>query len=299
MGSQAAWEHINCDPLADTRCVTHLPPHTFFPVQPDEPGTLLDAVASPVQPTAMVLEALHTSRIKGAYGMRLWDTYGNATRYRVIGVGSLYHWAYSQHCVICVAIHCTPAIYHESCHGTSGMHLTGKSSHPPHTEQGETPVHSAMARKARHAIAQYFVLSLDQRQLHFHIMITKGDVALPPANSSTDNWLEHRFPFIPLDTACKFHPDAVITLYTLANGKHAGLPPVTISPRFVQAFEEKGCHIKHKEMDPDTFFHGTPLETWVRGNKPWLQKSEYWYSHMTDLFRSAVVWRYGKSHILT
>ena len=70
-----------------------------------------------------------------------------------------------------------------------------------------------MARKARHAIAQHFVLSLDQRQLHFHIMITKGGVALPPANSSTDNWLEHRVPFIPLDTGCKFHPDTVITLY--------------------------------------------------------------------------------------
>ena len=114
------------------------------------------------------------------------------------------------------------------------------------------------------------------RRMTFFMLLTKGDASLCS-----------RTPLASLETACKNHPHAQFFLYKLVGAS------VSIGSKLVDALAQHNCSVQQLEFNPATFFHGTPLEAWISANLEWVSSGRFWYSHATDLFRSAVLWRFG------
>ena len=113
--------------------------------------------------------------------------------------------------------------------------------------------------------------------LQFFMLLTKGT-----ADTKT------RTPLVALESACKHHPGAVFNIYTMVGGG------VEIGDDLARGMlDHGGCRIVRLVFDPATFFMGTPLEGWIANSLEWISKHGNWYSHSTDLFRSAALWRFG------
>lgn len=116
-----------------------------------------------------------------------------------------------------------------------------------------------------------------EKPLDFYMLITKGDVTLGK-----------RTPQIAMETACHHHPNSIIYLYLVKDSTEA-----SVSPAFTSAMRDAGCHVELREFDATTFFQDTPLGEWVTKRYKYLSTGKYWYSHQTDLFRLAVLYKYG------
>jgi hypothetical protein len=70
---------------------------------------------------------------------------------------------------------------------------------------------------------------------------------------------------------------------------------VTIDPRLVSSLNGAGCNVVVQTLPTPwvRYFIGTPLEEFTRQNQVLLQDGPYFYSHLTDLFRLAVLWKHG------
>jgi lactosylceramide 4-alpha-galactosyltransferase len=72
-----------------------------------------------------------------------------------------------------------------------------------------------------------------------------------------------------------------------------------VDPLLYEKLRNSGCRMSLVNFDPSSFFSNTPLHNWVELNLPWLEKGPFWYSHVTDLFRLAALWKYGGWYIDT
>lgn len=115
-----------------------------------------------------------------------------------------------------------------------------------------------------------------QQSMHFFMLLTKGVATL-----------NERTPLVSIESACKHHPNAVFHIYTLNSSL------VSFDPALQDVIRQKGCNINIMSFSPNTFFRDSPLEIWIEEQLTWLSKGKYWYSHMTDLFRTVALWRFG------
>ena len=112
--------------------------------------------------------------------------------------------------------------------------------------------------------------------LRFFMLLSQGRASL-----------RTRFPLAALESACKHHPGAQIFIYISA-GTNA-----YVDPELVRSLRSDECGVDVLRFDPRSFFEGTPLQGWIAARLDWLRDGQFWYSHSSDLFRLAALWRFG------
>ena len=129
-----------------------------------------------------------------------------------------------------------------------------------------------------------------KKQLPFepraHMLLTRGSLSF-----------RNLFPIAAIESWCKNHPWAPIWLWIVP---HA----VIVDSHVLELLKEQNCVVEIFNFDLDNVLVGTPLEifltpqisTITRGKvktRAELERGKYWYSHLTDFFRLAALWKYG------
>lgn len=116
-----------------------------------------------------------------------------------------------------------------------------------------------------------------QPRIQFFMLMSRGRL------EATD-----RAPGAAIESACRLHlGNHLIRIFVLEGAR------VNISTGYMADLRSRGCNITVESFQPRTFFDDTPLGSYVADNLGALEGSRYWYSHMTDFFRLAVLWKLG------
>ncbi len=97
-------------------------------------------------------------------------------------------------------------------------------------------------------------------------------------STGRDQWkLKH---YRVIDSIFTYHPNARVYLIT----------------KFMYAtdfaFYSERYDLVHVVMDPKKIFENTPLERWLK-EAPNFKEHQYFFSHLTDAIRLALLWKYG------
>lgn len=112
------------------------------------------------------------------------------------------------------------------------------------------------------------------------MLLTRGNVSL-----------QDRFPMMTLESWCNSNAESELWLWI----KDA----VRVDPLAILALRGKGCRIHIFNYSLENVLAGTPLERFIDGSRPGgvdrkkLTMGKHWYSHETDFFRLAALWKYG------
>mmetsp|Transcript_3605 Transcript_3605/g.14184 ORF Transcript_3605/g.14184 Transcript_3605/m.14184 type:complete len:1047 (-) Transcript_3605:60-3200(-) len=116
--------------------------------------------------------------------------------------------------------------------------------------------------------------------ISFFMLITKGKIGV-----------KTRVPLVTTETACKNNPGSTFYIYRRRN------KGIVVDDEFGSVLLEGNCTMYLLPFDHMTFFHGTPLDSWMDANQDRIVSGPFWRSHQTDFFRSAVLWKYGGWYI--
>ena len=101
-----------------------------------------------------------------------------------------------------------------------------------------------------------------------------------------------RNPVILLDSLCFHHRDIQIYLFVLKGA-------ATVDDGVLNAFTKNGCRLRIVDVDLLSLVRGTPLQSWSMSKAAVFESGPHWYSHITDLFRLVMPWKYGGCYIDT
>ncbi|GAB5371561.1 hypothetical protein AAMO2058_001590600 [Amorphochlora amoebiformis] len=96
---------------------------------------------------------------------------------------------------------------------------------------------------------------------------------------------DRRIPTLAIDSICKHHPRANITVYDTT-----GYNDVSFEPKFQNALRSKGCNVQKKNIDIREYIAELPIHTWVQEN--WADFSSG-YGFESDLLRLALLYKEG------
>lgn len=104
--------------------------------------------------------------------------------------------------------------------------------------------------------------------------------------------LNKRSPTMLIDSLCYHHKHVPIYLFLLAGSAE-------IDDDFASTFVGHGCSLTVREISLEGMVRGTPTQAWIMGMKHIFQVGDFWYSHVTDLFRLVAPWLFGGFYLDT
>ena len=124
----------------------------------------------------------------------------------------------------------------------------------------------------------------NEKPLQFHLVWTKGFADVPSF-----------VPGMTIESLCLHHPNAVINFYVSNN--HTSAFVENDIPELMRQYGS--CTVRILEFNVNNFFKDTPIFNWLRTNIQRMSSGKHWYSHQSDLFRLAVLWKYGGWYVDT
>jgi len=119
------------------------------------------------------------------------------------------------------------------------------------------------------------LLALSEGSSRIFLLQTRGHVSF-----------SERAPGTLLESACKHHPEMPVIIFYLSNA--------TVDRLYLETLRGLGCSVAaHKVLDERALFRGTPLQGWLEHRLDEFRRGEYWFSHLTDIFRLTALWTYG------